>query len=119
LETRVRRYRPAVLEQDYRRKKQHFEDVVQRLGKVGKHNLDGARRKLDALGRLNETLSYKATLVRGFAVVRADGAVVTDSRTAKAASALEIQFADGRVKVGGKTISKKSVGKPPEQGSLF
>ena len=119
LETRARRYRPAVLEQDYRRKKQHFDDVVQRLGKVGEHNLDGARRKLDALGRLNETLSYKATLARGFAVVRSEGAVVTDSKTAKTASSLEIQFADGRVTVGGKTASKKSAGKPPEQGSLF
>ncbi|GIT89055.1 exodeoxyribonuclease VII large subunit [Roseobacter sp. OBYS 0001] len=119
LETRVRRYRPAVLEQEYRRKKQHFEDVVQRLGKVGEQNLDAARRKLDALGRLNETLSYKATLARGFAVVRSDGAVVTDSKTAKTASSLEIQFADGRVTVGGKTASKKSAGKPPEQGSLF
>ncbi|MFK7871184.1 MAG: exodeoxyribonuclease VII large subunit [Roseobacter sp.] len=119
LETRLRRFRPAVLTQDYSRKKQRFDDVVQRLGQIGLRNLEAARGKLAALERLNETLSYKATLARGFAVVRSEGAVVTDSKTARAAEGLEIQFADGRVRIGGKTTPKKAARKPPDQGSLF
>lgn len=75
------------------------------------------RERLKALERVRLSLGYEATLDRGYAVVRGDGAVVTDVATAKAARALEIQFADGRVTVGGK--SKPGKAKPADQGSLF
>jgi exodeoxyribonuclease VII large subunit len=121
LETRLRRYRPEVLAQDYSRKSDRFEDVARRLSEAGQRHLDALQRRLDALGRLNETLSYKATLARGFAVVRHEGNVVTESKAAKAADRLEIQFADGRVTVGGTgpAPKRKAASKPPEQGSLF
>ena len=76
--------------------------------------------RLAAVDRLRETLGYEATLQRGFAVVRGDGALVTDVAGAKAATALEIQFADGRLEVGGKAVKpKKAKDMPPEQGSLL
>lgn len=53
--------------------------------------------KLQALDRLRETLGYVATLKRGYAVVRGDGAVVTNVAVASAATALEIEFSDGRL----------------------
>lgn len=56
--------------------------------------------KLQALDRLRETLGYVATLKRGYAVVRGDGAVVTNVAAASAATALEIEFSDGRLSVG-------------------
>ncbi|MGD9294065.1 MAG: exodeoxyribonuclease VII large subunit [Roseobacter sp.] len=118
-ETRSRRYRPVLLAQEYKSRSDRFDDVVRRLSDAGSRNIEALRRKLDALGRLNETLSYKATLARGFAVVRSEGHVVTDSKTAKAASSLEIEFADGRLTVGGKTTAKRGAADPPEQGSLF
>ena len=56
--------------------------------------------RLDALGRMLETLSYQATLARGYAVVRdAGGEVVTDAVAARAEASLEIEFRDGRVPV--------------------
>ena len=119
LQARLRRFRPAALAQDHRRKKDRFDDVVRRLSEAGQRQIFAWRQKADALGRLNETLSYKATLERGFAVVRSEGAVVTDSNTARAASTLEIQFADGRVTVGNKPAHRKTTRKPPAQGSLF
>jgi len=61
-----------------------------------------------ALDRLRETLGYKATLERGYAVVRGDGAVVTDTKAAQKARDVEVEFADGRV----------SLNANP-QGSLF
>lgn len=73
------------------------------------------------MDRLRETLGYKETLKRGYAVVRGDGAVVTTQSAAQKATALEIEFADGRMMVGAagaKSISKAKP-KPPEQGSLF
>ena len=115
----LRRFRPDRLKQEQRQKAERLADISRRLSEAGQRQIDVWRRKTDALGRLNETLSYKATLERGFAVVRSDGAVVTDSKTAKAASSLEIQFADGRITVGGKSAPRKPATKPPEQGSLF
>jgi exodeoxyribonuclease VII large subunit len=77
-----------------------------------------------ALERMLETLSYTATLARGFAVVRGDGAVVTTQQAASRATALEIEFRDGRLAVGGgpgPAPRRKPGAKPPppEQGDLF
>jgi exodeoxyribonuclease VII large subunit len=76
------------------------------------------------LARLLGTLSYKGTLARGYAVVR-DGAgeVLTTAGRAQQAGALEIEFADGRVRLGGGGAPRGGKAKggtpPPEQGSLF
>ncbi|SIT09105.1 Exodeoxyribonuclease VII large subunit [Roseivivax lentus] len=77
------------------------------------------RDRLKAMGRLNETLSYRATLARGYAVVRGDGNVVTTKTAAEAATGLEIEFQDGRLRLGGTAPKTKAKAKPPEQGSLF
>ena len=68
------------------------------------------------------TLSYEETLKRGYAVVRGDGAVVTTAEAAGMARALEIQFRDGRLAVGGggRSPEKAAPKAPkPEQGILF
>ncbi len=101
--------------------------------------------RLEALDRMRQTLGYTETLRRGYAVVRSGEALVTTAEAARAAQALEIEFADGRVAVGqgdapnGPMIAHsaasqkpapqksapkpkapaKAVKKPPEQGSLF
>ena len=50
--------------------------------------------RVAALDRQRESLGYKATLARGFAVVRDGGAIVTSADAARAARSLEIEFAD-------------------------
>jgi len=57
---------------------------------------------------MRRTLGYEATLERGYAVVRGDGAVVTDTKAAQKAREIEVEFADGRV-----TLNSDP------QGSLF
>ncbi len=76
---------------------------------------------LAGLDRVNESLSYRKTLERGFAVVRADGEVVTTAEAASRASSLEIEFADGRHAVGQRPSApkRKATEPPPEQGSLL
>jgi exodeoxyribonuclease VII large subunit len=75
--------------------------------------------RLDALDRTRMTLGYTETLRRGYAVVRADGAVVTTKAGAEQAAALEIEFSDGRLALGGRA-PKRGKGDPPVgQGSLF
>lgn len=94
--------------------------------------------RLAGLDRLRQTLGYEATLARGFAVVWGDGQVVTDTAGAAQARALELQFKDGRLAVGGQAGGGRAGGgqagggqagggkparkpKPPEpeQGSLL
>ncbi|MDW3182247.1 exodeoxyribonuclease VII large subunit [Roseobacter sp.] len=119
LAAQARRFRPATLQQDRDRKARDFACLVTRLSDAGQRNIATWRSRIDAVERLRRTLGYEATLERGFAVVRSAGELVTDIKTAKSAAALEIQFADGRVTVGGKPTPRKAPAKPPKQGSLF
>lgn len=118
--TRARAFRPDALVQDQSRKAMEFQRLASRLSDVGTRQVKGWRDHIASLDRLRETLSYKATLARGYAVVRGDGAVVTGAKAARQAQALEIEFADGKVTVGGKPAApRKAKDAPKDQGSLF
>ncbi|WGW03401.1 exodeoxyribonuclease VII large subunit [Tropicibacter oceani] len=96
--------------------------LSRRMEQAHNGRLAEARRRLEAVDRLRETLGYRETLRRGYAVVHGDGHVLTTKAAAAAASGLEIEFADGRLKIGGGAAPKpaaKAKPKPPEQGSLF
>ena len=94
-----------------------------RLGNVARGQTDALRARLDAVERLRQSLGYEATLGRGYAVVRGDGAVVKSRAEAERAAALEIQFQDGRLALGGAKLGGKPArerpAKGPDQGSLF
>ena len=110
--------------------------LSQRLADAGLRQTTQWRSQLEATERLRETLGYKATLARGYAVVRAGGQVATT--TAAAGKALEIEFADGRLQLGpaaapapspapspdtaespAKPAKPRKKPVPPSQGSLF
>ena len=94
--------------------------MAQRVADAGQQRVNAARNKIESMDRLRLTLGYEATLLRGYAVVRSDGDVVTTKRAADKAQELEIQFADGRSVVGGKAApTRKTAPKPTDQGSLF
>ena len=118
-ETRAQAFRPAALAQDSARKAEAFDRLATRLSDTGQRQVKRLRDRIDALDRLRETLSYKSTLARGYAVVRGDGEIVTGTTAARQATTLEIEFSDGRMVVGGKSTAKKTSVNPPEQGSLF
>ncbi len=126
------------LNRDITRQKDKTRDLSRRLSDAGTRQVQTLKDRLASLDRMRETLSYTATLQRGYAVVRGDGQLVKTSAEASAASALEIEFADGRLSVGAggavapsappqparekpkpapKPKAKKTP--PPEQGSLF
>ncbi len=86
--------------------------------------------RLAALSRMLITLGYRATLSRGYAVVRADGRVIADAAAARQGSALEIEFRDGVFTVDGQDDKpaerpvqtkkpKRPKPDPGDQGSLF
>ena len=105
------------------RKSERLTDLSRRLREASTRQTRSWRDRLSATDRLRETLGYKATLKRGYAVVRGDGCVVTTKTAAAKAAALEIEFSDGRLALDGtskparKTAKAKPV--PPDQGSLF
>lgn len=77
--------------------------------------------QLQALDRTRQTLGYRETLRRGYAVVRGDGQIVTSLAKATGAAALEVEFHDGRLAMGAvprvQSHPRKEPG--PGQGSLF
>ena len=78
--------------------------------------------RLQATDRLRETLGYRETLRRGYAVVRSGKVLITDVTAAKSAKSLEIEFSDGRFTMAqGSLISSTKAPKqnPPEQGQLL
>ena len=75
--------------------------------------------RLASVDRLRETLSYKATLERGYAVVRAGDQVVTRKAQISATDTLEIEFADGRHRVSGAAKPKRGALPAKSQRSLF
>jgi exodeoxyribonuclease VII large subunit len=84
---------------DLTRKRERLDDWLQRLSDRAARQQDQRRARLAQLDRVRETLGYKETLKRGYAVVRADGAVVTTAQGVEDAAQVEIEFADGRVTV--------------------
>jgi len=121
LADRAGRLSSDLLTRDIRRKKDAFEQISARLSRVATGQVQGWANRLQALERIRQTLGYKETLNRGYAVVRGDGDVVTSAKAAKKAAALEIEFADGRYAVAAGAAPRKVKPKetPPDQGSLF
>jgi exodeoxyribonuclease VII large subunit len=94
------------------------------LDRVAAAALRAARERETRLGRLLETLSHKATLRRGFAVVRDDARrALTAAAAVAPGAALAIEFHDGEVAAvaaGGPAAEPKKRARPaPKQGSLF
>ncbi len=124
LEDRASRLNPALLDRDTERKRDKLTQITGRLARVSQGQVDGWRKRVEALERVRQTLGYEETLMRGYAVVRGDGDVITTKGAAKKAAVLEIQFQDGRYKLGAasaaSTVRKAKKDKPPpDQGSLF
>jgi exodeoxyribonuclease VII large subunit len=92
--------------------------LSQRLDAAPSARLTLLATRLEALDRTRTTLGYAETLRRGYAVVRGDGAVVTTKAAAERATALELEFHDGRLTLSARPRAKKA-GDPPDQGSLF
>jgi exodeoxyribonuclease VII large subunit len=97
-----------------------YQQTVKNLSRAANLHVGGLKDRLTALERLRETLGYKATLNRGYAVVRSGDTVITTTKAASSAEALEIEFSDGRLSMPGKPKSAKRSPTPGSaQGSLF
>ena len=117
--------RPASLSARIRHLAERTTSYARRLNQSESGRLAEAGRRLDALGRVLEGVSYRSALERGFALVRAeDGTIRRRAAAVKVGESLSITFADGpidAVAAGGAAPTKpRSRGKPSgSQGSLF
>ncbi|WP_414898468.1 exodeoxyribonuclease VII large subunit [Rhodovulum sp. YEN HP10] len=120
LDKTARRVRPELLQRRVETGREALSRLEARLRATLGAGLDRHRARLEALERMRAGLSYEETLRRGFAVVRTGGKVITSRAVAEQAGALEIEFRDGRLAIGGRPPrrSRKS-DEPPEQGSLL
>jgi exodeoxyribonuclease VII large subunit len=78
--------------------------------------------RLAALDRTRQTLGYRETLRRGFAVVHAGEGLLTSRAAAEARVPTEIEFHDGRLALGPQSPTRQPPPrkpKGPDQGSLF
>lgn len=66
-----------------------------RLTHVGASHMTARRERLEASARLLETLSYNATLARGYAIVRDDKGALVTSPDVKPGAALSVVFGAG------------------------
>ncbi len=113
----ARLLRPARLADAIGRGAERQANLLRRLSERARRQQAERADRLAALDRMRLSLGYMATLERGYAVVRGDGAVVTTTAGARGATEIEIQFADGRLTLGGKPARKSK--DAPDQGSLF
>ena len=115
------RLSPLALNRENRRRKDKIDDLFRRLSEANDRKVETLKERLAGLDRVRETLGYNATLERGYAVVRGDGDLITDTKGAKKASEIEIQFADGRFKIAARPAAKKAAKPqdPTDQGNLF
>jgi len=119
LESVSARLNADALGRDVARKRVDLARLSERMADTGTRQIRALSERLEATDRLRETLSYKATLERGYAVVRDENGVVTTKSAAQKATTLEVEFADGRMSLNGKPKRAGAAAKPADQGSLF
>jgi len=125
------RLRPEPLAADAKRARTGLRDVASRARPALLRILDARRQALSSQGKLLETLSYQATLGRGYAIVRnADGQVLRSAKTVAGTDKVNVTLADGTVELSptgtaapaAPTKPKKAKPKTDpsdDQGSLF
>ena len=117
LSARLQRLKPI---EDLGRRALELGRLEARLHDLARRRIEKAGERLAALARMHQTLGYRETLKRGYAVVWAGGHVAARKAEAARARALEIEFADGRLAVGGRKGARAArPGDEPDQGSLF
>ncbi len=122
--------RPGILHRPIRDGRDRLQRAERAMARDMARGLQDRQQRLANAARLLESFSYRATLARGFAVVRRDGAAMVSAAAATGGDALEIEFSDGRLPV---TVGSGSDGDPkpaprrksakaepkPKQGDLF
>ncbi|MEM9054444.1 MAG: exodeoxyribonuclease VII large subunit [Pseudomonadota bacterium] len=129
------RLRPEPVAADARRARAHLVDVARRARPAVTRILQRKRTQFSSEEKLLETLSYQATLKRGYAIARTrEGKLLRTAKNIARQTHIDLTLADGQITVTPqdkvtRTSSPKSPKnsartpstkrKPPDQGNLF
>lgn len=87
------------LKRDIQREHKTLKDLSLRLRKAYNIRVKDLGTKLQSIDRLRETLGYRQTLERGYAVIRSSDSVITDKSETLHLTDLIIEFRDGDLPV--------------------
>ena len=87
------------LKRDIQREHKNLKDLSLRLRKAYNIRVKDLGTKLQSIDRLRETLGYRQTLERGYAVIRSSDSVITDKSETLHLTDLIIEFRDGDLPV--------------------
>ncbi len=125
------RLSPLILEQRFREGRRTLEELHRRIALAMRTEEQKRRQRLDTASRMLESLSYRAVLSRGYAVIRHGETRTPLTRRAMVAPGmpLSIEFADGETRAlaeggeapSGTTAGRRKRRRDPDdgQGSLF
>ncbi|WP_122074114.1 exodeoxyribonuclease VII large subunit [Pseudophaeobacter sp. EL27] len=109
-ETAIAKLSPYPIAREVTRQKADLEKLNARMVAAQSVRIARQNQQLEAAGRQLDILSYKATLSRGYAVVRSGSEVITTQVQAAKAPSLSIEFADGTL-----DLASKAVAQSPEE----
>ena len=102
---RVRQVRVQV-----RQERKNLDRIGSRMATAVKSRLARLAGRLQALERSRTSLGYKATLARGYAIIRSGKSVLTKAEEARREQSLQIEFQDGQIEVLGTTDASMKSG---------
>jgi len=108
--------RPARLTRDLQLAHEKLDRATTALANAGARQITKWQDTLARLDRMRETLGYKETLARGYAVVWGAEGVITTAKAAKSTPPQRIEFQDTDYALTG---TKPKPAKPAAQSSLF
>ncbi len=120
--------RPRLVGEEFVKRRDEVSKLDARLQRAYGHSVGDAAHRLGSFARMLESVSYRAVLERGFALVKgADGTVRRRAAGIKAGEGLRLSFADGEARAiadggtktqGSRARSPRESSKGP-QGNLF
>ena len=87
------------LKREILHEQKNLKDLSLRIRKAYEMSLTNLETKLQAIDRLRETLGYRETLNRGYAVIRSGDDVITEKAKALYETNLSIEFWDGELPI--------------------
>ncbi|AXC50924.1 exodeoxyribonuclease VII large subunit [Paracoccus suum] len=108
--------------------RESLEALTRRLAVAGPRQLSARRERVERMDRLRQSLGYRETLRRGFAVVHGPEGLIATAARAAATPKMRVEFSDGSVTVAPvdapmATPTAKAAPRKPKggagQGSLF
>ena len=93
------RIESLALKREILHEQKNLKDLSLRIRKAYEMSLTNLETKLQAIDRLRETLGYRETLNRGYAVIRSGDNVITEKAKALYETNLSIEFWDGELPI--------------------